>query len=110
MYIANLTDMTRGWFVGSFEPTLFQTNEVEAAVKSYHAGECEAAHYHKIATEITVIISGKVSMNDISYCEGDMILIKPGESTDFRALTDVVTTVVKIPGALNDKYMGDMND
>ncbi len=31
----------------------------------------------------------------------------PGESTDFEALTDVKTVVVKIPGVNNDKYLID---
>lgn len=105
-----LSDMVRGWFVGDFEPTLYRTNEVEVGVKRYKAGDYEARHHHKVATEITVIVSGTVRMNGIVYGEGDMIIIEPGESTDFAALTDVVTTVVKMPGASNDKYPGDAHD
>jgi quercetin dioxygenase-like cupin family protein len=37
--------------------------------------------------------------------EGDIIIIEPGEESDFRAITDVITAVVKIPGANNDKYL-----
>ena len=40
------------------------------------------------------------------YKEGDILLIEPNVSTDFKALTDVVTTVVKLPGTSNDKYLG----
>ena len=33
------------------------------------------------------------------------IVIEPGEATDFRALTDATNVVVKVPGALNDKFI-----
>ena len=105
MKTSKLSEMTKGWFVGNFEPTLYRTNDVESAVKSYKAGDYEAAHYHKIATEITVIISGTVRMNGIEYGEGDIIVIEPGEATDFLAVTDSVNAVIKIPGANNDKYL-----
>jgi hypothetical protein len=39
------------------------------------------------------------------YNEGDIIVVDPFESIDFKALTDVTTLVVKIPGAKNDKYI-----
>jgi quercetin dioxygenase-like cupin family protein len=97
--------MVKGWFVGNFKPTLYKTNDVEVAVKEYKKGDYEDWHYHKIATEITVIILGRVEMNDAEYSTGDIITIEPDEGTDFRALTDVVTVVVKIPGVTNDKYV-----
>ncbi|MFT5653733.1 MAG: anti-sigma factor ChrR (cupin superfamily) [Psychromonas sp.] len=100
-----LEDMVRGWFVGGFEPTLYKTNDVEVAVQSFKAGAKEASHCHKIATEITVIVSGKALMKGVEYSAGDIIRIQPGEYTDFIALEDTVTTVVKVPGALNDKYL-----
>lgn len=99
------TDMIKGWFVGDFSPTSYQTQAAEVAFKSYKSGDYEASHHHKIATEITFIQSGEVAMNGVSYRTGDILVIEPGESTDFRALTDVLTVVVKVPGAQNDKYM-----
>ena len=105
MKTEKLSNMVRGWFVGDFEPSVYRTNAVEAAVKSYKAGDCEQTHYHKIATEITVIASGTVRMSGVTYSVGDMIIIEPGDSTDFIAVTDSITVVVKIPGANNEKYM-----
>lgn len=102
---ANLKDMVNGWFVGNFVPTLYRTNDVEVAVKTYKAGDHDACHFHKIATEITVIISGDVEMNNKKYQQGDIIVIEPAEASDFRAVTDAVVAAVKIPGANNDKYL-----
>ena len=100
----NLNDMIGGWFIGNFEPSLLKTNDVEVAVKKYNAGDYDSIHYHKIATEYTVIVSGQVEMLGKIYNQNDMLIISPLESTDFRAMTDTITVVVKIPGASNDKY------
>ena len=101
----NIDDFVRGWFVGGFEPTLFKTTDVEVALQKFNKGDKEASHCHKIATEITVIVSGKAKMKGVILKEGDIVRINPGEYTDFEALEDTVTTVVKLPGALNDKYL-----
>lgn len=110
MKTAKLEDMIKGWFVGNFEPTLLKTNDVEVAVKEYKKGDKEEKHYHKLATEITVIVSGKVKMNGVVYSKGDIIVIEPNEATDFEALEDTVNTVVKLPGANDDKYLGEPNN
>jgi quercetin dioxygenase-like cupin family protein len=101
----NFTDMVRGWFVGDFIPTALKTDAAEVAVKKYAADDYEAWHYHKIATEVSLILSGDVEMNGVRHAAGDIVVISPGEGTDFRAVTDAITVVVKIPGAKNDKYM-----
>ena len=105
MIVSKLSDMTKGWFIGNFDPSLFKTNDVEVAVKRYKAGEHEDKHYHKIATEYTVIIEGEVEMNGVHYYKDDIIVMEPGEATDFTAVTDSVNVVVKMPGANNDKYL-----
>lgn len=110
MYNAKLADMTKGWFVGNFEPSLWKTNDVEAAVKTYKKGDTESAHYHKIATEITVVVSGRVEMFQQEWNAGDIIVVEPGDITSFAALEDTVNVVVKIPGANNDKYLVPMEE
>jgi len=100
----NLNDMIGGWFIGNFEPSLLKTTNFEVAVKKYKAGDYDSLHYHKIGTEYTVITQGQVEMSGNIYNENDILVIKPNESTDFRALTDAMTVVIKIPGANNDKY------
>lgn len=100
-----LSGMVKGWFVGGFTPTAFKTDACEVAVKRYAAGEREAAHFHKVATEITLVLSGRVRMAGREWGEGDIVVLAPGEATDFEALTDAVNVVVKTPGAGNDKYV-----
>lgn len=105
MKTAKLENMVKGWFVGNFEPSLYKTNDVEVALKTYNKGDKEEKHYHKIATEITVVAQGKIKMNGAEYKKGDIIIINPNESTDFECLEDnTQNVVVKLPGANNDKY------
>lgn len=99
-----IKDFVRGWFIGPFKPSVFQTDCCEVAVKTYSAGDVELAHFHKIATEVTVVISGSIEMCGKNWNSGDIIVLSPGEVTEFRALTDAVNVVVKIPGANDDKY------
>lgn len=105
MKVAKLSNMTKGWFIGNFEPSLFKTNDVEVAVKTYNKGDCEEKHYHKIATEYTCIIKGRVRMNGVEYKAGDIVVMEPTEATDFECLEDEsINVVVKIPGVNNDKF------
>ena len=104
MRIANLSDMSGGWFIGDFTPSILKLTDCEVAVQRFAAGDQEKWHYHKIATEITVIVEGEAMMNGEKYTEGDIILLSPGEGTDFVAITRVTTVVVKLPSSTKDKY------
>lgn len=100
-----IENMKRGWFIGNFEPSLLKTNDVEVAVKVYKKGDYEVAHYHKVATEITVIISGQAKMFGAVWNAGDIVVVEPEDATSFEAMEDTTNVVVKIPGVNNDKYL-----
>ncbi len=110
MRVANIEDFVRGWFIGDFDPSIVKTSAVEVAYRIYKKGNYEKSHHHKVATEITAITKGRVRMNGTEYKRGDVIVIEPGEGTDFEALTDAENIVVKIPGAMNDKYLDPCHD
>jgi mannose-6-phosphate isomerase-like protein (cupin superfamily) len=100
----DLEDFTKGWFVGNFNPTILASDTVEVAIKYYKAGDHETSHHHKVATELTAIVIGRVQMSGEEIGPGEIIKINPGQSTDFIALTDAVTVVVKMPCVAGDKY------
>lgn len=104
MIISNINMFKKGWFIGDFEPSMLKTQGFEVALKEYDEGEYESSHHHEIATEYTVIVSGIVLMNKEQYFPGDIIVMEPGESTDFMAVTDAKCLVVKVPGIPGDKY------
>lgn len=100
----HIKDMRGGWFIGNFEPSIIKEKNFEVGVKFFKKGELFPKHYHKIATEITVIISGKVLINDMIYQSGDIIIQNPFEKSDFQVLEDTIINVVKIPSVKDDKY------
>jgi quercetin dioxygenase-like cupin family protein len=99
-----LEEMVGGWMVGDFDPACHKTAACEVACKHYPAGAHEQAHVHRIATEITLIASGRVTMNGRALSAGDIVIIEPGEATDFNALEATTTVVVKLPSVAGDKY------
>lgn len=109
MEITKLSNMTRGWFIGNFEPSLCKVPDVEVAIKPYKVGDYEEPHYHKVATEYTVVLEGSAEMvvegKLVKLEDGDIIVVSPGEVADFRCTSSCRTVVVKIPGASNDKYL-----
>lgn len=106
MSIHALSEMTGGWFVGAFEPSVLHSKDAEVAIKSYKAGDTEAEHHHKIGTEVTAIVTGTARLGDTVLHAGDIAVLEPGTAADWEAITDVVTVVVKTPSVLGDKYLG----
>lgn len=100
-----LDEMVRGWFVGDFEPTAFPSSDVEIAIKHYAAGDAEERHVHKVATELTAVVSGTVRMDGQDLNAGEIVKLAPGEPSDFLALTDAVVVAVKLPAVPGDKYL-----
>ena len=96
-----------GWFIGNFSPTIIPSNEVEVAVKRYKSGDYDKSHYHKEADEVTMIITGVVRMNNKEFYANDIIWIEKNEHTDFLAVTDAITCVIKLPCVKGDKYVVD---
>ncbi|MCC7010081.1 MAG: hypothetical protein IT184_14840 [Acidobacteria bacterium] len=105
MTFAHLSDMAGGWIVGDFEPTCLRTPACEVACKQYAAGEHEPAHVHLVATEITLIASGRARMAGRELVAGDIVRLEPGEATDFTALEPTTTIVVKTPSVAGDKHL-----
>ena len=101
----NLSDFFRGWLVGNFEPSLFKSKDMEVAIQEYHAGHTEPKHFHKVATEITVMVVGEARFNDELIAEGEGMVIMPGESNIFTAITDCKALVIKFPSLPEDKYL-----
>ncbi len=99
-----IDEFYKGWLVGDFDPSLVKTKDIEVGVKFYKAGDREDVHYHKIATEWTCVISGKISMNGQIYTSGEMAVVNPGEINEFISLEDSSTLVIKTPSVVGDKY------
>lgn len=100
----NLQNFTKGWVVGDFVPSLFKTKDVEVAIKKYKSGDKETKHYHKIATEYTIVLTGKVKMIDKIFSADDIVTIYPNVENQFECLEDCILLVIKTPSVVGDKY------
>ena len=105
-----LSDFTRGWLIGNFEPSLLKSDDIEVAIQSYKKGDSEPQHYHKIGTEISVMVSGSASFNNKILHEGEGMIINPKESNIFKAISDCKVLVIKYPSNSSDKYLGEYSD
>ena len=100
----NIKEMFRGWFVGNFEPSAFKTEQFEVGILTHKKDEKWAKHYHKIATEINCLISGKMTINGIEINEGDIFILEPSEPAEPIFLQDCKLVVIKTPSVIGDKY------
>lgn len=101
----NLSDFLGGWLVGDFNPSLIKTDELEVGIKIIPAGTLGDGHYHKVATEYTIILEGHAIDNDIDYLKGDIITIKPNEKNFTKFVTETTILIIKSKSILNDKYI-----
>ena len=104
MKILNIKDMIGGWFVGDFEPSALRTKDFEVCYKFHPKGEEWPTHYHKIATEINYLISGKMTIQGKTLQTGDIFILEPSEIADPCFLEDCELIVVKSPSVIGDKY------
>jgi hypothetical protein len=100
----NLNDYLRGWFIGNFEPSIFQTSDFEVALMRFQKGEFVEKHIHKIATEYNVLVSGSMTIMGKKLAANDIFVIYPGEIADPVYHEDSVVLVVKVPSVKGDKY------
>ena len=105
MQIERIENFVAGWFIGNFEPTIYQTKDFEVAIKYFSKGDTEPSHKQIIATEITGVISGVIRMNSHKFQKGDLIRIIPGEFADFECLEDCSLICVKFPSDPTDKIL-----
>ena len=104
MKISKLTDYTGGWFIGDFEPSAYKTDQFEVCYKFHKKGEKWDIHYHKISTEINVLIKGKMKILNKELVSGDVFVILPWEIADPVFLEDCTVLIVKTPSVPGDKY------
>lgn len=100
-----LSNMTKGWFVGNFCPSSFKTELFEVAVVSHPKDSKWDVHYHKKATEITLILEGKMKMHDKEFVKGDIFILHPYEIANPCFLEDTKVVVIKTPSVPADKYI-----
>lgn len=105
MQIERLSSMKRGWFIGDFDPSVFRSPAFEVGILTHSRGEIWPTHYHKIATEYNVLLSGSMTINGYQISVNDIFILEPGEVASPVFLTDCVVLCVKVPSLPSDKYI-----
>ena len=103
MKIMKLEEMKQGWFVGDFEPTAYKTKDFEACYRIHPKGEKWDIHYHEHITEINLLVSGKMIMQNKTLLPGDIFVLEPYEIADPEFLEDCAIMCIKTPGIVGDK-------
>jgi len=99
MKIERIENMVGGWFIGNFEPTVFKTSNFEVSYKKHSKGEFWDSHYHKVVTEINLLISGEMILQNKKLIAGDIFTLEPYEIADPEFLSDCELIVVKVPSS-----------
>ena len=96
-----LDDMTRGWFVGAFEPTAYHTTAFEVGYQLHRKGTVDH-HYHPVVKEINLVVSGSMLLHGQQLGPGDIFILEPYEITNPEFIEDTAIVCVKVP-SMNDK-------
>ena len=104
MQIRHISEFTKGWFLGAFDPTILYAKNVEIGLHQYETGHVSDGHYHKSAIEINVVVKGFVKVNHVLIEDGGIWTTYPFENpkVEFLEKTDLI--VIKIPSVPEDKY------
>lgn len=103
-------DFTRGWLVGMFSNPILLTDKFEICIKKFKAGETESIHYHKLTTEVTIVISGVVEMCGKIFKANSVIVLEPEEASSFKCVEDAITVAFRNGSFPQDKYIVDPVD
>lgn len=103
MIKSHIDNFKKGWFIGNFEPSLLKSN-FEVGFHQHHAGEFHQDHFHKLSTEINVVVEGQIKINGQTFGPGDIFVLEPYEVSQAEFLTDVKLIVVRDISDPTDKY------
>ena len=93
----------RGWFIGDFPEAVVRTRDFEVNYQLNPKGHTPS-HLHKIITEVTLIISGRMLVNGQLFEPGDIFILEPGDIGQVEYLEDTGTVAIKFPSIPDDKY------
>ncbi len=100
----NLTNFTRGWIIGNFEPSIIKTTQLEIGILELKAGDKGDFHWHENHLEHNLILSGAAKIGKNLYFEGDIFTFKPFEKSNVEYMQDTKLLVIKSPSMNGDKY------
>lgn len=93
----------RGWFIGDFDGAVYRTKDFEITYQKNPRSQT-ASHIHKIAYEITLVISGRQICNGQMFEAGDICILEPGDISQIEYLEETEVVTIKTPSVPSDKH------
>ncbi len=94
----------RGWFIGDFPEAIVRTKDFEVCYQKDSHLINQRDHYHKIITEVQLVVRGKMKINGEIFGVGDICVLEPGEEYRSEYLEETDVVAVKFPSIPDDKY------
>ena len=104
MKLSNIKNMTRGWFIGDFEPSILRTKDFEVGVLIHKKGEVWPKHYHALSTEYNLLLEGSMTIQNTLINSGDIFILDPMEIADPIFHEDCRVLCIKVPSVPGDKH------
>lgn len=105
MKVYNFKKMIGGWYIGNFSPSVFKTKKFEVSFKIHKKNEKWDYHYHKKATEINLIIDGKMKIQGKILKKNQIFVLKKKEIANPIFLKETKIICIKVPSVKNDKFV-----
>jgi len=93
----------RGWFIGDFDGAVHRTKDFEVTYQKNPRSQT-ASHIHKLAYEITLVISGRPICNGQMFEAGDICILEPGDISQIEYLEETEVVTIKTPSVPSDKH------
>jgi hypothetical protein len=94
---------SRGWFIGDFDGAVHRTKDFEVTYQKNLRSQT-ASHIHKLAYEITLVISGSQICNGQIFKAGDICMLEPGDISQIEYLEETEVVTIKTPSIPDDKH------
>jgi NDP-sugar pyrophosphorylase family protein len=103
--IENLSEYTRGWLIGDFEPSIIRTTYYELGIMKYVKNSYHQFHIHQECDEYNYLIKGEIKINNFVIKAGQVFIIPKGQIVCPIFMKDCEIIVVKTPSKPTDKIL-----
>jgi mannose-6-phosphate isomerase-like protein (cupin superfamily) len=100
----HISEFTRGWIIGNFEPSIFKRTDYEVAIMNKLTDEKLDFHYHKNAIEYNVFVKGSMEINGEHLTPGQFFVLDKNQISCPIFHENSIVVCVKVPSVPSDKY------
>ena len=101
----NNNEYTQDNSVDEFKPSFFKSSLYEIEILKYKLGEKHIFYYHKISSEINLLLKGKMKINGCNIYTTQIFIYEPKQIICREFLEDCEILCIKIPSINDDNYI-----